>query len=665
MDENNVERFERVLKAKEHICDAGIEQMKKVAEKLFEKLQKPGLTSGLLYGRVQSGKTNNTIMCIAKLADECQFKLFIVLTSDNTSLYEQTLERITHGLATIGIVGYKDISNGNETKQTFMTKLGHRGAVIVGTKNYINLKKIIDFLQDLELKGVKAVIFDDEADFGSLNSKQNRKDESAVYTLIEELRNIITETRFVEVTATPQANLLQKPEDARHPSFIITIPPGNSYIGGDRLYDLDSHNVVERHHRKVSKVDVELITKKDDPPSDAPDSIYIALCTFFLGGAMKNISSPEQENFSMLVHISASRNINNTLYALVLNAKDKISKVLHGELKDAKIEQYLKEAYIDIEGTMENPKEIEYDEALKNAALYIDQCRPQKVMSGKSTDDPKYDSFYNILIGGNRLSRGLTVKNLTVFYYARASGGPKVDTILQHSRIYGYRENVLDIIRIFATDEIFENLYDAYKSDQEEWEFIETKNPLEKPPVFLSIERTRRIRPTRSQVTPTENLIKYFPGRTYFLYHAKASNVAKIDEILMEIDCKSKDPAEIDFETAKKLIELADSYVPNQRWDKEALKTVLENMKNGGNKMYIIARKDSDLKKDYHAVLSGQIEDNIRKEDGPILFMYRTSGKGDGWNGEIAWIPALRMPEGPIAYYLANDVAISKGVGEE
>ena len=663
--ENNVERFERVLKEREHIYDAGVEQMKKVAEKLHESLQNPEFSSGLLYGRVQSGKTNNTIMCIAKLADENQFRLFIVLTSDNTSLYGQTLSRITAGLATIGVVGYKDISNGNETKQSFVTKLEHKGAVIVCTKNHSNLKKIIKFIQGLELMGVKAVIFDDEADFGSLNSKQNQEDESAVYSLIEDLRTIITETKFVEVTATPQANLLQKLEDPRHPSFIITIPPGKGYVGGDRLYDLESQDIVDAHHREIVKTDVELITKKNDPPADAPDSIYLALCTFFLGGAMKNISSQDQANFSMLVHISSSRKLNNTLYSLVIDAKDRISRVLHHEIKDIRIEKHLKDAYKDIIKTLKSNKEITYEESLANAALFIDQGRPQKVISGKSTDDPNYDSFYNILIGGNRLSRGLTVKNLTVFYYARASGAPKVDTILQHSRIYGYRENVLDIIRIFATDEIFENLYDAYKSDQEEWEYIETNDPLKNPPVFLYLKSTNRISPTHPQVTPNENLIKYFPGRTYFLYHAKPSNVAKIDELLKDKDCKSMDPAEIDFEVAKKLIELTDSCVPNQRWNKEALKIVLDNMKKRGSRMYIIVRKNSNLKKDYRAVLSGQNENNIWKDDGPILFMYKTSGKGEGWNGEMAWIPVLRVPKEYIAYYLASDAVISKDVGEE
>lgn len=664
MAENNVERFEKVLKKKEHISDSGIEQMKKVAENLFENLENPANESGLLYGRVQSGKTNNTIMCIARLIDSGKYKLFVVLTSDNTSLYEQTLSRITAGLSAIGIVGYKDITRGNESPDSFMTKLGHSGAVVVCTKNPKNLKSLNIFLDGLQLRGIKAMIFDDEADFGSLNSKQNLNQESAVYGLIENLRGAVPDAKFVEVTATPQANLLQKPDDPKHPTFIVQIPPGDGYVGGGSLYDLEVHDVVVKNHRKINFSDIELITKSDDLPGDAPDSIYLALCTFFLGGAMKNLSSPDQSNFSMLVHISASRNINSILYKLVADAKDKISRVLHHQIQDNRIECILKKAYNDIAMTINSSITISYDEAVEQVALYIDQARPQKIISGRAKDDPKYDSFYNILIGGNRLSRGLTVKNLTVFYYAKVTGAPKVDTILQHSRIYGYRNKVLDIIRIFATEDIFKNLYDAYKSDQDEWEYVKNGDYKIGPPVLLSLRKTKKMRPTRYQVIPSENIIKYFPGKTYFLYRAKESNVEKIDEILKNKGDKRIEPEEIDLETGKRLIDLTDTYEPNQRWNKEAVKKALADMKSRGNRIYLIVRRDSDLMRDYRAVLSGEKESSIWKDDGPIIFMYRTSGKGVGWDGEIVWIPVLRIPKGSSAYYFTDREHVLD-IGEE
>ena len=49
-------------------------------------------TNGLMYGRVQSGKTNASIASVA-LASSYGFRCFVVLTSDNTWLGKQTADR--------------------------------------------------------------------------------------------------------------------------------------------------------------------------------------------------------------------------------------------------------------------------------------------------------------------------------------------------------------------------------------------------------------------------------------------------------------------------------------------------------------------------------------------------------------------------------------------
>ena len=671
MVEKNIEKFMKVLKEEDKISQDSIDNMRAVADRLIDELKNKAKNSGLLYGRVQSGKTNNMIMSIANLIDSGKFKLIIVLTSDNTSLYDQTLSRITKGLNSIGVIGYKDITNESENKESIKTKVAHNGAVIVCTKNSTNLKNLNEFLEGIDIPTIGTVILDDEADFGSLNSRQNDKDESAVFSLIETLRKLIPDTRFIEVTATPQANLLQKPNDPRFPTFIIPIPSGSGYVGGSELYDLQKQEVVERHNRVIPENEIELITKGKNQSATPPETIYQAVCTFFMGGAMKYLLLPEQKNFSMLVHISAKVSVNKELFNVVSRVKNEISEVVYDlangiSANPTPIEDYLKAAYDDIKNTLEKGNSIKYEKALETISTYIDQCKLQKIISGKLKGDPNYDSFYNILIGGNRLGRGLTVKNLTVFYYARLTGAPKVDTILQHSRVYGYREKILDIIRIFSTDKMFDNLYDVYMSDQEEWEYVNNniKNiTTTNLPVFLSLKKNRGITPTRTQVIPKDNILKYFPGKTYFMYHAKESNLDEIDKLLDAY--KDGDPASIvKLELAEKLIELTDTSEQEQRWKKDAIKTILEEMSKNKNNIYLMVRRNSDLKKDYHAVLTAEEESKIVRDDGPIIFMLRTSGKGEDWNGEIAWIPVIRLPVGSKAYYLSNEKPISDE-GEE
>ena len=56
-----------------------------------------------------------------------------------------------------------------------------------------------------------------------------------------------------------------------------------------------------------------------------------------------------------------------------------------------------------------------------------------------------------ILVGGNRLSRGLTIEGLLVSYFTRQSG--TYDTVMQGARWFGYRDGHHDLTRIWLTDE--------------------------------------------------------------------------------------------------------------------------------------------------------------------------------------------------------------------
>ena len=57
-----------------------------------------------------------------------------------------------------------------------------------------------------------------------------------------------------------------------------------------------------------------------------------------------------------------------------------------------------------------------------------------------------------VAVGGNRLSRGLTLEGLTVSYFLRTA--TMADTLLQMARWYGFRTGYEDLIRIWTTDGI-------------------------------------------------------------------------------------------------------------------------------------------------------------------------------------------------------------------
>ena len=61
-----------------------------------------------------------------------------------------------------------------------------------------------------------------------------------------------------------------------------------------------------------------------------------------------------------------------------------------------------------------------------------------------------------IAVGGNRLSRGFTVRGLTINYFIRSTNYS--DTLLQMGRWFGYRPGYLDCCRIFSTQKVVEKL---------------------------------------------------------------------------------------------------------------------------------------------------------------------------------------------------------------
>ena len=62
------------------------------------------------------------------------------------------------------------------------------------------------------------------------------------------------------------------------------------------------------------------------------------------------------------------------------------------------------------------------------------------------------DGISVIAIGGDKLSRGLTLEGLSVSYYLRAS--KMYDTLMQMGRWFGYRPGYGDLIRIYTTGEL-------------------------------------------------------------------------------------------------------------------------------------------------------------------------------------------------------------------
>ena len=64
------------------------------------------------------------------------------------------------------------------------------------------------------------------------------------------------------------------------------------------------------------------------------------------------------------------------------------------------------------------------------------------------------DGLRVIAIGGNKLSRGLTLEGLTVSYFGRPT--QMYDSLLQMGRWFGFRPGYKDLVRLHLTGELLE-----------------------------------------------------------------------------------------------------------------------------------------------------------------------------------------------------------------
>ena len=100
-----------------------------------------------------------------------------------------------------------------------------------------------------------------------------------------------------------------------------------------------------------------------------------------------------------------------------------------------------------------------------------------RALNGGSGDILDYVDHPNglsvIAIGGDKLSRGLTLEGLCVSYYLRAS--TMYDTLMQMGRWFGYRPGYVDLCRLFTSRELNEwfcHITHASEELREEFDYM-------------------------------------------------------------------------------------------------------------------------------------------------------------------------------------------------
>lgn len=612
-------------------------------------LNEPG-KQGLLFGQIQSGKTNNIMMSIA-LASDNGYRLFIVLTSDNTWLYDQTLRRIKialPGLLTLS----KDQWDISVYDSRVKDALKHTGLVLVATKNHNILNNLENFIRLTCSLECKPIIYDDEADQASLNTLVNRdtSELSRINQSIINIREFFPSQVFIQVTATPQALFLQCADSAFRPEFTVTFQPGADYVGGEDFYDTPPHLSPMRifNDDEVEQLLVNDIDSVENNWHIVPTGLRKALCSFFVSASVKLLLG-EGTAYSCMLHLSHLQEPHRKLETLIHGFITRLTRaLLNIDSRDRDIViQYLKESYDDMRLTKSDPPGFE--EVIQEIIDNIVSTHTQVLISERDNKIPSYDSPFNILLGGNRLGRGVTIKGLLVTYYGRNSKNPQVDTLLQHCRMYGYRKKDMDVMRFYISSSLLDTFMNVHHSDQQLWNMVQHASPSDMQAVVLSRSNNTLLRATRRNVVYLDSLAFFTPGERSFPIAPLSKNLTLLDELLLPFDGKTQ-VTEVPIDLLIHILNLTESEKQLVGWDDEVIRTCLRNMRHMEeyrNKGYLIVRTNRDITKGSRSMLSPN-DYNVFGTDGPTLTMYRYNGKlENGWDDDKPrWVPNLRFPDG-------------------
>jgi hypothetical protein len=427
-------------------------------------------TRGLVVGHVQSGKTTNFTAVMAKAADR-KYKLFIVLAGIHNGLRRQTQSRLVRQLVKPNPTRWSQLTDLDKdftptaNAAAFFGKSNDTHVLCVVKKNATVLRKLARWLGSAAqyLQDCPALIIDDEADQATVATK-------TINPQIREILDHLPKSAYVGYTASPFANLLIDPGagDLYPEHFIVSLPKPEGHYGTEVLFGRyaldgeDPEDVDDGHDmiRTVPAEDVERVRplKKADADGFVPEiteTLRTAIRYFWLSSAARRVRGTGNRHSTMLIHTSVKTSVHNgfrrPLELLCSETKSSLgdNRTL-GELRRLWEEETARVRAEDF-----GESKVDFDDLLPKLGDVLDDCR---VIMDNSTSEDRLD-YENgpvtaIAVGGNTLSRGLTLEGLSVSYFVRAVSA--YDTLLQMGRWFGYRDGYADLPRIWMTDELKE-----------------------------------------------------------------------------------------------------------------------------------------------------------------------------------------------------------------
>lgn len=493
----------RFARAQLGLPDEVLDVTSNVSDEILARLGNPRAaaitTRGLVLGHVQSGKTTSFLSVAAKAADN-GYDLIIILAGVHNSLRRQTQDRAARTLVDnpslwwLGTATGDFRSDGNSLS-SHLAGNGKRGLLVV-KKHATILKRVADWLekeppQELERRSI--LVIDDEADQAGLDVSTGGELEG----VHKQLRRIVDlqvhgnrRCAYLAYTATPYANILTSQDEfGLYPrDFIYPLAKPASYVGSQELFGDDQVG---------DPIRLEL---DDSVDVDLTEGLRDAIRWFVFATAARVGLGQDLESFhsSMLIH-TTQRTADQHIY------RGAIETFLHDLREevardDPDLEHFYETTLKQVparpgggDGILDE-RTASWAETRPHIPAVLDRLiertpagapfqedgRTQQAHSGVIVDNSTVDwkdrltysdidagqpSVTVIAIGGNTLSRGLTLEGLVCSYFARTAR--MYDSLMQMGRWFGYRPGYRHLLRVWTTEELYTWFRDLDQVEQD------------------------------------------------------------------------------------------------------------------------------------------------------------------------------------------------------
>lgn len=691
-------------------------EFKQIMEDICEDLllvQTNELKPGILLGLIQSGKTRAFIGVIARAFDN-GYDIAVVLTKNSVALVEQTIKRLKTELSKpiesnrLYMWDIIKIQKGQLTGYVLEKKL-----IFVVKKEAKNLDRLIHIFESNIHNNKKVLIVDDEADQASVSfvpdkSQEDGIDFAKIASQISHLRKVLNDKcSFLQVTATPYSLYLQ-PEDANlnqteyapnRPAFTHLLPPHEKYIGGNYYFEesLNQNSPASFLHIQVPEDELQFINQKPKTTSnydqrvlnnllnsDKIEKIRTAIFTFLVGGAIRQIQDHSEDDWhrpchcAFVMHTSTQNKIHEMQQDLVRRLIQALTSSSTEDLEIALTPSYkdLKASVLTADLPLPSFNKVVdlITSALQNRHIGVVEVNSRNQVSELLGEDGqlRLDNPFNIFVGGQSLDRGITIDHLIGLYYGRNPKTFQMDTVLQHSRMYGSRSlEDLTVTRFYTSARVYHAMRSMHWFDKDLRENLE-KDIKSAVAQFIA-KSGNTIIPANPNKLKASDLISFkaFSRMLPVGFQTRSKSdiqktIADIDQYISSHKSANQDHFVIDKDAAIQIIRNIRetfSYEPQYgnvglEWDIDPFIKAIEIALKKNNRDTVIiyhktGRMASRYKHEensfYDAPDDGKTDlPNCRKlaQDGPVLMLLKQVGaENNKWRNASFYWPVLIMPQ--------------------